>query len=77
MSRAHVLLVAVFLLDACAPELGRPDASLEDGMGTCRSAADCDDGDFCNGLERCAPSEATADLEGCVDGRAPCATSTC
>lgn len=77
MSRALILLAGVLFLDACAPELGRPDASLEDGMHLCRSAADCDDGDFCNGLERCAPSEATADIEGCVEGRAPCGAGTC
>lgn len=34
----------------------------------CESAAACDDGVFCNGVERCAPGDASADGRGCVRG---------
>ncbi len=55
-------LVCIFLVAiACGPpESGNDAASL------CTSDAQCDDGAFCNGVERCAPSEAVADDDGCV-----------
>ncbi len=37
----------------------------------CPDDALCDDGLFCNGRERCAPSVAGADLRGCIEGRPP------
>ena len=38
----------------------------------CSSAADCDDGDFCNGEETCDPGSGGADAQGCVAGVPPC-----
>jgi hypothetical protein len=47
----------------------------EDGEGTgdgvCSIDAACDDGQFCNGMETCAPDHPTADEKGCVAGSAP------
>ncbi len=44
-----------------------------DGAGICRMDADCDDGLFCNGAERCAPDDPAADERGCVMAEAgPC-----
>lgn len=34
----------------------------------CLAHADCDDGLFCNGLERCAPNARGADVRGCIAG---------
>lgn len=56
--------------DAPPPPL---DASVDlrlDAPATC--AAICDDGDYCNGVELCAPGRAEADARGCVDGASPC-----
>jgi hypothetical protein len=45
---------------------------------SCIADADCDDGRFCNGRERCLPSEGGADIHGCVQLPAPCqAGQTC
>lgn len=51
------------------------DASIPavDGSARCDDDRDCDDGLFCNGLERCSPGAAGAGEDGCVAGRAPCA----
>ncbi|MCA9605015.1 MAG: putative metal-binding motif-containing protein [Myxococcales bacterium] len=45
----------------------------------CARAADCDDGLYCNGTERCEPGAASADALGCVSGTPPCdaTTETC
>ena len=44
----------------------------------CRSDAQCDDGVFCNGAERCSPDHAAADAVGCLPAGAPCtAGQTC
>ncbi len=42
--------------------------------GQCRSDLDCSDGVFCNGVERCRPSETSADVAGCT---APDAVPDC
>ncbi len=34
----------------------------------CTSDAQCDDGLFCNGPEKCLPENAAADIKGCVSG---------
>ncbi|MEC7526352.1 MAG: putative metal-binding motif-containing protein [Myxococcota bacterium] len=39
----------------------------------CESNASCDDGLFCNGMERCAPGAEEALPNGCVPGESPCA----
>jgi len=46
---------------ACACE-----SPLRDSGAMCRVDADCGDGTFCNGAERCAPSASGADARGCV-----------
>ncbi|MBX3245994.1 MAG: hypothetical protein KF901_02290 [Myxococcales bacterium] len=48
-----------------------------DGAATCTSTADCDDGRFCNGQERCLPDDPRADALGCVMGTSPCDTGGC
>ena len=61
-------------MDAGPPDSGTPDSAVP----RCSAASDCDDGEFCDGVERCAPSEATADTHGCVAGTAACmAGATC
>jgi hypothetical protein len=41
-------------------------------VGGCRVDDDCDDGTFCNGVERCLPEDEAADERGCVPGTSPC-----
>ncbi len=47
----------------------------DSGPAGCASAADCDDGLFCNGAEACDPSSASANRFGCVAGSGPCETA--
>ena len=42
-----------------------------DASAVCTSAAQCDDGVFCNGAERCAPTDPSADAQGCLGPAAP------
>jgi|GEM_PF-5348404 hypothetical protein len=43
----------------------------------CTADRDCEDGLFCNGLERCAPGDARADVHGCIPAsRRACAEGT-
>jgi hypothetical protein len=67
------------LVAACGDDDGaapRTDAG-STGAG-CDGNDDCDDGAFCNGPERCMPSDPEADADGCVPGVAPCAVGmTC
>ncbi len=55
------------------------DAPMVDARPTCRTNAECQDSTFCNGAERCAPTEAGADMNGCVVATEPrcMATQTC
>ncbi len=72
---------------ACGDDVTRRrvDAGDEDaGDGVCIRDSDCDDGVFCNGLERCAPTRAGVGPDGCVGGAVPrcsdglsCTTDTC
>ncbi len=44
----------------------------------CEDDATCDDGVFCNGVERCTPEDPNANAFGCVAGVAPCGdTAAC
>ncbi len=44
----------------------------------CASNVECSDGLFCNGIERCAPTDDGADVRGCIPGPPPCAVGqTC
>jgi alpha-tubulin suppressor-like RCC1 family protein len=49
---------------------GSPDPGNDDmGTGTrCESNVDCTDGNACNGLELCAPANASANALGCISG---------
>lgn len=38
----------------------------------CTADSDCDDRRYCNGVERCEPSNASADARGCIVGVSPC-----
>lgn len=70
----------------CAVTLAEEGAPCDDGVActlntTCDNAGaclgarvndECDDGVFCNGVERCEPDDANADpLTGCIDGALP------
>ena len=41
-------------------------------MEICTNDRDCDDGQYCNGPERCQPGSPSADLRGCLGGISPC-----
>ncbi len=59
--------------DAGPPDAGPPDAGPPDaGPLPCSSDDDCADGVFCNGRERCAPTDTGADGRGCVSEGARC-----
>ena len=47
----------------------------EDARVEC--AMPCDDGLYCNGVERCAPDDPGADANGCVMGAPPCPAAMC
>ena len=61
---------AALSLDAGRDALASPDA------GLCVHDADCSDGAFCDGVERCTHG-AGADAHGCVAGIPPCAAASC
>ncbi|MEM1417690.1 MAG: putative metal-binding motif-containing protein [Myxococcota bacterium] len=68
----HRVLVAsaLALLAGCgdAAPMGGGDGAIP----SCRSDADCDDGLFCTGPERCNPASTSANPLGCVAGAPPC-----
>ncbi|NIS32933.1 MAG: hypothetical protein GWO04_24575, partial [Actinobacteria bacterium] len=49
-----------------------PTDVVPDASGVCSTAADCSDGQYCNGQEVCAPDDAAADIRGCAAGPLPC-----
>ena len=53
---------------------GGGDAQI-DAATSC--AERCDDGAFCNGVERCDPRDPAADARGCVPGASPCGAQAC
>ena len=71
-------LLTFVLLLACGDD---DSGSMEDAgggrdaPGTCAVDADCDDGLFCSGPERCLPDE--GGTLGCVAGAAPCDADEC
>ena len=77
MTRLFRIALASTLAAACSgpavPADGGPDA-----LVTCARDADCDDGRFCTGVERCAPESSAADGRGCAPAEAPpCAIAIC
>ena len=51
---------------------GDDDGVVGDAGGSETCVATCDDGLFCNGIERCDPMDPGADAAGCVGGEPPC-----
>ncbi|MEM1413563.1 MAG: putative metal-binding motif-containing protein [Myxococcota bacterium] len=66
--------MALLVLAGCGGEtfLIVDGGAAPDGASRCTSDALCDDGMFCNGLERCLPGAPGADAAGCVLGASPC-----
>ncbi|UJR82608.1 putative metal-binding motif-containing protein [Sandaracinus amylolyticus] len=65
---------ALVALAACGQPEQDVDASTQDDTDArveCASDAECSDGRFCNGVERCAPRGAGADARGCVPAAEP------
>ena len=60
---------------AQAPIDGAAPVEMDSGPTRCRSQGDCDDWLFCDGPERCRPSDPDADPFGCVRGASPCTGS--
>ncbi len=58
----HLFLLALVLLST--PTLAQ--------AATCTTDRDCSDGLFCDGVERCRPTDAGADARGCVRAISPC-----
>ena len=63
-----VLCCALFGVGCGDDDAPTPDASTD--ANACARA--CDDGQFCNGAERCDPLDPEADTDGCVAGAPPC-----
>jgi hypothetical protein len=64
------------VLSALALACGGDAMPMTDDAGaTCSES--CDDGQFCNGTERCEPGAEGADARGCVAGAPPCAAELC
>ncbi len=61
--RAAALVALAMALPACGGGGVTPGG---DAAVRCSSQADCDDGLFCNGVERCSPDDDAADSLGCV-----------
>ena len=67
------LAVLALVVGGCGDDDGGIDAGPgTDGAAMCGTDADCDDGLFCNGTERCAPEAEGADGFGCVRVDPPC-----
>ncbi|MCB9620754.1 MAG: putative metal-binding motif-containing protein [Sandaracinus sp.] len=56
---------------ACGDDDASTDAATSDALVACRVDADCDDGVFCNGAERCGGSS-ILDERGCAASSPPC-----
>lgn len=66
--------LAVFLFVAFSVCCSPPAEGLPDAAGSlCTSDAECDDGYFCNGAERCDVGGFRTDIHGCLRGTPPCA----
>jgi alpha-tubulin suppressor-like RCC1 family protein len=59
--------------DACVGtcRVPKPSPDDTDSGGSCSVDADCDDGVFCNGFERCLPDSEQADPRGCTAAATP------
>lgn len=88
VARGICLVLFVFsVLGAFAcgqtPNTGKDGGDASDGGASdafvrlCVAAADCSDGRFCNGAERCDETAPAADARGCVPGTPPCESVDC
>ncbi len=59
-------------MDEGMPDAGPPDFGVDAGPPPCFRDADCDDGLFCTGIERCRPGEPGTDPFGCLPAANPC-----
>jgi hypothetical protein len=81
--RAMLFFSLAISASACgpSPEIAGGDTGTpgHDAATTaCAADPDCDDGMFCNGVERCAPTMAGADARGCAAASTPpCAAASC
>lgn len=71
--RKHALALAVFLI-ACGDDA---PGDTPDSSSVCTSAAECDDGLYCNGAELCDPGSISARPDGCRSGSAPVCAGAC
>ncbi|MCB9611400.1 MAG: hypothetical protein H6721_09040 [Sandaracinus sp.] len=78
MSAIRLLaLLSLGLVLACGDDDGpRVDGGPSSDGGLCSTDDECDDGLYCNGIERCAPG-AGADARGCLVEASPCAAGAC
>ena len=67
------LVVALCVALACGDDDSGSDSGPGDASMVCTTDEACDDGEYCNGPERCAPEDALANALGCVTGDRPCA----
>ena len=67
--RAAPLCVLLLSLACGDDDVESTDAG---GDTASRCAQECDDGLYCNGIERCDPNDRLADSSGCVNGMPPC-----
>ena len=80
--------LVLLCVTACGDDDGSPGAGdggdNDSGLRRCVDDLDCNDGVFCNGVERCMPSHAQATSDGCLRGTPPrcddglaCTTDSC
>ncbi len=70
-------LVLAFLLGVFGFGCGDDAPPTGDAATTCADDSMCDDGLFCNGVERCAPGNPAADAFGCLPAEPPCGDQRC
>ena len=65
--------IALAVVSGCESAPAMIDAATRlDSASVCTSDEQCDDGVYCNGVERCEPADTDADASGCVAGAGPC-----
>ena len=66
-----------WVLGLCVLGCGDDVAPGNDAAVRCQDASECDDGVFCNGIERCEPDDPGATALGCLPGTPPCSGDDC
>ncbi len=82
--RAYSAAILVAVLGGCDQPVAMVDSGARQDGGAdaastspCARDADCSDGLFCTGQERCMPGAAGADARGCVTFAVPCTAEVC